>query len=303
MTEIIEYNQQRDIDRIIQTARETIARDLTPDQFALYAEIIRSTGLNPFQNQIHAIVRGDGRGGRRVVFQTGIDGLRLIAARTGEFEGEVGPQWAGEDGNWRDIWVSQKPPAAARVGVWRRGFREPVWGIAHYTEFVQRLNGEPTATWRSMPANMLAKCAEAQALRKAFPAETAGLYVPEEGGAMDRVDAAIQERQQVRRPAPAPQADAEGEVVASEQPKRSGPASFPPEVQALMRQMLQLAKAKGYPPIVYSQLIGGDVTQKSLAAWISQSDDPLGEASRFLQSLIEAEEQDDEEDIDEALPE
>lgn len=313
MTDIVPANQPAALaertaytERIVQTARETIARDLTDDQFMLFAELIRSTGLNPFQNQLHAVVRRDRRtGSSRVVFQVGIDGLRLIAARTGEFQGEAGPQWAGPDGKWNDIWVLPEPPAAARVGVWRKGFREPIWGIAHYNEFAQRLSdGTPTAMWQSMPANMLAKCAEAQALRKAFPAETSGLYVPEEGGAMQHVERAQEERaaaappprrQQQEQPAPAPA-------------KRSGPAAFSPDTQRAMRDIIAYAKANGFPPAVYEDLIGSAPTQTSLARWIESTDDPVQAARQYIDALIKAEEEpdaeqgdaDDVDDIDEA---
>jgi len=50
-----------------------------------------------------------------------------------------------------------------------------IWGKAIYTEFVQK-----TRYWEQMPANQLAKCAEAQGFRKAFPGQFAGLYTSDE---------------------------------------------------------------------------------------------------------------------------
>lgn len=291
-------------DRIIETVRETIARDLSDEQFALFAELIRATGLNPLQNQLHAVTRWDRKTGKkRVVFITGIDGLRLIAARSGSFEGEVGPYWAGPDGTWKDVWIEKAPPAAAKVGVWRKGFREPVWGIAHYNEFVQRFEGKPTPTWSDMPALMLAKCAEAQALRKAFPAETSGLYVPEEGGAMDIIDSGTPPQghtvtveaspQEKQEPAQQPQ-------PARPVAKKGGPTGFSPETVALMREILAYVKSVGYPPAVLEGLIGAQPTQRSLAAWIEQAENPLEEAKAFVQRLIEEEnEQDDGLDLEE----
>jgi hypothetical protein len=56
----------------------------------------------------------------------------------------------------------------------------PVWGVATWVEYAQVYDGQPTEMWARMPSNQLAKCAEAQALRKAFPAELSGLYAKEE---------------------------------------------------------------------------------------------------------------------------
>jgi hypothetical protein len=58
-----------------------------------------------------------------------------------------------------------------------KGSDEPTVGVALYREYVQRKkDGTPNRMWATMPAAMLAKCAEALALRKAFPQELAGIY-------------------------------------------------------------------------------------------------------------------------------
>jgi hypothetical protein len=67
------------------------------------------------------------------------------------------------------------------VRVWRRDWPRPAVGVARWSEYVQTTrDGNPTRFWRQMPHNQLAKCAEALALRKAFPAVLAKLYTPEE---------------------------------------------------------------------------------------------------------------------------
>lgn len=165
----------------IDTLKDLIAKDCTDQELSLFAKVCKMRGLNPFSRQIYAVQVGD-----KMTIQVGIDGLRLIAQRSGEYEGQTAPQWCGEDGVWVDVWLKDEAPAAARVGVYRKGFREPVWGIATYSSycstFYHKKSGEnrPTATWKRMPEVMLAKCAEALALRKAFPQETEGLYTPEE---------------------------------------------------------------------------------------------------------------------------
>jgi hypothetical protein len=84
-------------------------------------------------------------------------------------------------GEWRDVWLAAKPPLAAKVGVLRHDFKEPVWGVAKFDSFCQRnKDGSLAAMWAKMADLMIAKCAEAQALRKAFPQDLSGLYTPDE---------------------------------------------------------------------------------------------------------------------------
>lgn len=148
----------------------------------VFLHYAQRTGLDPFARQIYMIGRWDSRsGGKRWTIQSSIDGLRIVAQRSGEYAGQTGPEWAGEDGQWLDLWVHKVPPLAARVGVLRQGFAQPVYGVAHLSEYMPRTkDGRPMGLWASMPAVMLAKCAEALALRKAFPMDLSGLYTAEE---------------------------------------------------------------------------------------------------------------------------
>lgn len=156
--------------------KRTLGVDLTDDELSLFGEVATRRGLDPFTGQIHAVKRGG-----RMTIQTSIDGYRLIADRTGKYTGQIGPQWCGPDGAWRDVWLDDEPPAAARVGVLRSDFTKPLYGVAVWREYVQRnKDGRPNAMWARMSALMLSKTAEALALRKAFPAELSGIYTTEE---------------------------------------------------------------------------------------------------------------------------
>jgi phage recombination protein Bet len=170
----------------IELLKRTVCKGATDDEFALFGQLCRRTGLDPFSRQIHAVKRRQrdeetGQWVNAMTFMVGIDGFRLVAERTGRYEGQTPPMWCGEDGVWKDVWTPQSAPFAARVGVYRTGAREATFGVAHYSEYCQvRNDGTPIKMWGKMACQMLAKCAEAQALRKAFPQELSGCYEPEE---------------------------------------------------------------------------------------------------------------------------
>ncbi len=188
-----------DDDKMIELAQNTICRGSTKEEFALFLYQCKRTGLDPFVRQIYSIRRKQYNSQTRnyeeaQVTQISIDGFRLIAQRSAEYEGQVGPQWCGENGEWLDVWLSDTPPAAARVGVWRKGFREPVWGVCLYKSYVQtNSQGQAVSRWKTDPAGMLAKCAESAALRKAFPQELSGLYSTEEMSGVNKNGMTTQE--------------------------------------------------------------------------------------------------------------
>ena len=153
----------------VQLISSTIAPGCTNDELRLFAYACQRTGLDPFSKQIYAIKRGG-----KMTIQAGIDGLRAIAERTGQLDGSQ-TEWCGEEGDWRDVWLASKPPAAAKTTIWRKGSQHPFVGVARFADY-----NAGQGLWSKMPAAMIAKCSEALALRKAFPADMSGVYTTDE---------------------------------------------------------------------------------------------------------------------------
>jgi phage recombination protein Bet len=147
--------------------------DLSVPELQLFAMVAHRTGLDPFTRQIYAIKRAG-----KVTHQTGIDGYRSVAERTHEYLGSDEPTYE------TPCPCGQKPeghPAVARVVVHRAhasGHVVDQTGVARWHELVPPSGQD--SMWIKMPFNQLAKCAEAQGLRKAFPRVLGGVYIAEE---------------------------------------------------------------------------------------------------------------------------
>jgi phage recombination protein Bet len=153
----------------LELIKNTLTDNLTADEFMLYIEVARSSGLNPLQKQIYAIKRGN-----KLTIQTGIDGYRLIAARTGRHMGTIGPKF--------EMRPNSKYPESATVIVQKlvNGQIVSFEGTAYWDEYVQEFNGKIAPMWMQRPKGQLGKCAEALALRRSFPEDLSGIYTTDE---------------------------------------------------------------------------------------------------------------------------
>jgi phage recombination protein Bet len=167
MSAITQWTQEQ-----TQLISSTIAPGCTADELKLFAYACQRTGLDPFSKQIYAIKRGG-----KLTIQAGIDGLRSIAERSGELDGSA-TFWIGdaEGSQWSDVWLGSKPPAAAKTIIYRKGCSHSFVGVARFQDY----NAGGQGLWSKMPSAMLAKCSEALALRKAFPADMSGVYTVDE---------------------------------------------------------------------------------------------------------------------------
>lgn len=143
------------------------------------------TGLDPLARQIYCIARF-GSDGLEWSTQTGIDGFRVVAERSKQYAGQAPAEWLTDAGEWVDVFVKKlhgEHPLAARIKVYRHDWDDdkPAVGIATWDEYAQtKRNGDLTAMWAQRGPGQLAKCAEALAMRKAFPQDLSGVYTDDE---------------------------------------------------------------------------------------------------------------------------
>ena len=169
-------------ERQLQLITEKLAPGATQAELDLFLMECERTQLDPFARQIYSIGRWDSRQKREVrTTQISIDGMRLIAERSGKYRGQTQVMWCDNNGKWFDVWLGDNAPAAAKVGVHHADFAEPLYAVATYKTYAQRdKNQNPNFMWKTKPDIMIAKCAESLALRKAFPHDLSGLYTTEE---------------------------------------------------------------------------------------------------------------------------
>lgn len=181
--------------------KRTVAADCSAEEFDLFIEVARRVGLDPFRRQIYAVVYSkDKADKRKMSIITGIDGFRSVAERSGKYR-------PGEDEP--EIYYNEveKNPDTNPLGIERAvvtcfkfgpdGQWHKLKGVAYWSEFApikeewaynpQAGKRQPTGNvtlpegnWRKMPRVMIAKCAEAQAIRKGWPEDLSGIYAPEE---------------------------------------------------------------------------------------------------------------------------
>jgi phage recombination protein Bet len=212
--------------------QRTICKGGTPDEFELFVARCRQTGLDPFSGQIMAIMRYDARTrGQMMTIQVGIHGLRLIAERSECYA-------PGDDTQYEYSPDGSLLSARACVKKWARGQWHTVSERAYWEEYVQTKDGKPVSLWATKPHVMLGKCAEALALRRAFPQETSGLYIREEMMQDEPVN--VTPPQSAPRPdppaAPRPASQAQGGAPAGASPCTvCGKALTPAQTQLSVR--------------------------------------------------------------------
>ncbi|GJJ24112.1 recombinase RecT [Mycolicibacterium mageritense] len=175
------------------------------------------TGLDPFTKQVYMVSRktkvkvrvtnpdtGNDRIEEREVdkftVQVGIDGWRVIGTRAARREGvRVGHEdvlYRGKGTGWQDYWDNDDgTPVACKYVLTVDGVR--ISATCSYAEYVQLVKDagqwRPNSMWAKMPGNQLAKCAEALAWRKAFPADYSGIVFEDAAQPHEVIDGEVVE--------------------------------------------------------------------------------------------------------------
>ena len=134
----------------------------------------KAAGLDPMQKPVHIVPMWDkNTKSMRDVVMPGIGLYRTQAARSGQYAGVTDPEF-GPDVTESVGGVSITFPAWCKVTVKRLLGNQVVefaarefWKENYAT--AGKDSAAPNAMWKKRPYGQIAKCAEAQALRKAFP--------------------------------------------------------------------------------------------------------------------------------------
>ena len=200
-------------------AFKQLGMDGAPEaDLAVFLHRCQATGLDPFARQIRLrkdrqkVKDADGRDQweNRWSIETEIDGYRVIAHRAAKRDHVTlsygPPRWYDRTGKSHEIWLADEPPAGASLTVYKDS--APFPAAVRFKSFAKYTNnGQLMAQWATMPDHMIAKCAEAQALRRAFPHDLEGIQAADETAYADpqitvtRVSAPEPERHEQPRPA------------------------------------------------------------------------------------------------------
>ncbi len=184
--------------------KQTIFPGCNDDQLALYVHDCKRHGVHPMDGMIYPQLRKG-----RYVAITSIDFLRARADSTGLYAGNDDPVFGGEP---KTPGFTATATVYKLIGGQRCGFS----ATARWPEYCPEQNA---FMWQKMPHTMLGKCAEALALRKAFPQQLAKLYTGDE---MDQAG-------------PPTTAGNSGNLVTAKLP----PPPPPPQVQRLQEVIAQ----------------------------------------------------------------
>jgi phage recombination protein Bet len=199
----------------VETIKNAIFKGCEESELKLFLHDCQRQGVHPLDRLIHPTVRKDKNGNRTYTPITSIDLFRARAEDSGCYAGNDEPVFSGDP---------KTEAFQATVTVYKivQGVRCAFTATARWTEYKPDSANNKDFMWQNKPHVMLGKCAEALALRKAFPRQLGRLYVKEE---MEQAEQPIQQ----------------------EEPKPKGKVTIPPSEKLNVRK-LKPEESKLHPP-------------------------------------------------------
>ena len=160
---VVRDDRQQEIESKRALIKNMYAQNCSDDEFEVFLFTCKRLGLDPRAKQIYAIkLQG------KMTFQIGIDGLRLVAERTGKYA-------PGRE----TMYVYDKDGKLFSATAYVKKLVGDTWHEVPATAYMSEYS-TGQSTWKTKPHIMLGKCAESLALRKAFPMELSGVHSTEE---------------------------------------------------------------------------------------------------------------------------
>lgn len=165
---------EQDLMKVLQSS---LYPGAAPESIKMVLGYCRAAGLDPMQKPVHIVPMWDSKAGAmRDVVMPGVNLYRTQAMRSGECAGvsepEFGPDVTENIGGvqitypaWCRVTIKRRLPTGEMCNFTAREF----WKENYAVKGGKEKSIAPNAMWTKRPYGQLAKCSEAQALRKAFP--------------------------------------------------------------------------------------------------------------------------------------
>lgn len=202
------------LDEVIRVLENSLYPGAKRESIELVLAYCRANGLDPMLKPVHIVPTNvklpNGKYEWRDILMPGIADYRIKAARSGEYGGKSEPEF-GPDVTATLNGTAVTYPSWCRITIQRivqgqaREFSATERWLENYAT-AGRDDEAPNRMWKKRPYGQLAKCAESQALRMAFPEFSAGYTAEEmEGKTMDgftgqTIDAEPSERSRIEPP-------------------------------------------------------------------------------------------------------
>ena len=145
---------------------------ITNQEVTMFLSLCKFQKLNPFLKEVYLIKYGNSP----ATMVVGKDTLLKRAMRNPKYEGtKAGVIVLGSDGKLTEregtFFLENESLVGGWAQVFVKGYATPIYASVSIKEY-----STGQSNWKSKPATMIRKVALAQALREAFPEETAALY-------------------------------------------------------------------------------------------------------------------------------